>query len=239
MDTECGAIPDSAYGKTAGCGLRVRHPARPAPRALCSFASRFAGLGCRRGGALIEQAPLTAWLRAAGSGDRDAGDRAYAAIYAELRQLAARQLGRAAAQATLTPTALVNEAYLKLANGHLDAISDRRHFFNLAARAMRQTVIDRAREHLAEKRGGDLIRTELDDELPGSHMDAQQALALHQALDALEKQDAELAESLVLRMFGGLAATEIAALRGVTERTVHRDLELARNYLRLVLGGAA
>lgn len=191
------------------------------------------------GGALTGQAPLTAWLRAAGNGDRDAGDRAYAEIYAELRQLAARQLGRAAAQATLTPTALVNEAYLKLANGHLDAISDRRHFFNLAARAMRQTVIDRARERLAEKRGGDLVRTELDDELPGSHMDAQQALALHQALSALEKQDAELAECVVLRMFGGLAATEIGELRGVTERTVHRELELARNYLRLMLGDAA
>ena len=62
---------------------------------------------------------------------------------------------------------------------------------------------------------------------------------LHQALDALDKQDAELAENLLLRMFGGLAATEIAELRGVTERTVHRDLELARNYLRLVLGDAA
>ena len=188
---------------------------------------------------MTEQAPLTAWLRAAGCGDRDAGDRAYAEIYAELRRLAARQLGRTAASATLTPTALVNEAYLKLANGRLEAISDRRHFFNLAARAMRQTVIDRARERLAEKRGGDLLRTELDDELPGSHVDAQQALALHQALDALEKQDAELAENLLLRMFGGLAATEIAELRGVTERTVHRDLELARNYLRLVLGDAA
>ena len=188
---------------------------------------------------MTNQVPLTAWLRAAGNGDRAAGDRAYAEIYAELRQLAARQLGRASAQATLTPTSLVNEAYLKLANGRLDAINDRRHFFNLAARAMRQTVIDHARQRLAEKRGGDLVRTELDDDLSGSHVDAQQALALHQALDALEKQDADLAEGLVLRMFGGLTATEIAELRGVTERTINRELELARNYLRLILGGAA
>ncbi|WP_395683707.1 ECF-type sigma factor [Dokdonella sp.] len=184
-----------------------------------------------------EQTPLTEWLRAAGSGDREAGGRAYAEIYAELRRVAARQLGRAGPQATLTPTALVNEAFLKLARGRLDSINDRRHFFNLAARAMRQTVIDHARERLAEKRGGDLIRTELDDSMPDAHADAQQALALDQALGALEKQDPELAEVFVWRMFGGLSAQEIADLRGVTERTVHRELDLARNYLRLALGG--
>jgi len=186
-----------------------------------------------------EQTPLTEWLRAAGGGDREAGGRAYAEIYAELRRVAARQLGRAGAQATLTPTALVNEAYLKLARGRLDTINDRRHFFNLAARAMRQTVIDHARERLAEKRGGDLIRTELDESMPDAHADAQQALALDQALGALEKQDPELAEVFVWRMFGGLSAQEIADLRGVTERTVHRELDLARNYLRLALGGSA
>jgi RNA polymerase sigma factor (TIGR02999 family) len=191
------------------------------------------------GGFVADQVPLTEWLRAAGGGDRDAGQRAYAEIYAELRRLAGRQLGRAAPQATLTPTALVNEAFLRLARGHLESINDRRHFFNLAARAMRQTVIDYARERLAEKRGGDLIRTGLDDDMPDAHADAQQALALEQALGALEKQDGELAEAFIWRMFGGLSAGEIATLRGVTERTVHRDLDLARNYLRLALGGSA
>jgi RNA polymerase sigma factor (TIGR02999 family) len=191
------------------------------------------------GGDVTDQLPLTEWLRAAGSGDREAGRRVYAEIYAELRRLAARQLGRSAAQATLTPTALVNEAFLKLARGRLDSINDRRHFFNLAARAMRQTVIDYARERLAEKRGGDLIRTELDDGLPDMSADAQQALALDQALGALERQDSELAEAFIWRMFGGLSAQQIAELRGVTERTVHRDLDLARNYLRLALEGTA
>jgi RNA polymerase sigma factor (TIGR02999 family) len=191
------------------------------------------------GNFVSEQIPLTEWLRAAGGGDREAGSRAYAEIYSELRRLAARQLGRAAAQATLTPTALVNEAFLKLARGRLESINDRRHFFNLAARAMRQTVIDYARERLAEKRGGDLIRTELDDGIPDINADAQQALALDQALGALEQQDSELAEAFIWRMFGGLTAQQIAELRGVTERTVHRDLDLARNYLRLALEGTA
>lgn len=182
--------------------------------------------------------PITDWLRAAGGGDHDAGDRAYAAVYAELRQLAARQLGRGA-QATLTPTALVNEAFIKLTDGALANLNDRRHFFNLAARAMRQTVVDHARERLAQKRGGGLLRTQLDDEgITDSALDAQQALAIDQALHALDAQDSELAETFAWRVFAGLATPQIAQLRGVTERTVQRDINLARNYLRRALEGA-
>jgi RNA polymerase sigma factor (TIGR02999 family) len=225
----------SIGGKREAAASQTR---RRAIDALC-FGQRSVPLARgERADVTEEQSPLTEWLRAAGSGDRDAGGRAYAEIYAELRRIAARQLGRAGAQATLTPTALVNEAFLKLARGRLESINDRRHFFNLAARAMRQTVVDYARERLAEKRGGDLIRTELDDGLPDMHADAQRALAIDQALGVLERQDAELAETFTWRMFGGLSAKQIADLRGVTERTVHRDLDLARNYLRLALGGS-
>jgi len=184
---------------------------------------------------MAEPIPLTRWLRAAAAGDAQAGNRAYAQVYDELRALAARQLGRGA-QATLTPTALVNEAYLKLSGGSLTALNDRRHFFNLAARAMRQTVIDHARERLAQKRGGDLVRTQLDDELADDAWDATQALATEQALARLERQDAELAETFGWRVFAGLSAQQIAELRGVTLRTVNRDLVLARKYLSLALG---
>lgn len=182
-------------------------------------------------------APLTNWLRAASRGDDDAGGRAYAIVYAELRRLAARQLA-GAAQATLTPTALVNEAYLKLAGGSLASLNDRRHFFNLAARAMRQTVIDHARERLAEKRGGGLLRTQLDEGIADSALDSQQVLAIEQALQGLDEQDRELAETFSWRVFAGLTTHEIAQLRDVTERTVQRDLSLARNYLRMSLTGA-
>ncbi|GAA0703786.1 ECF-type sigma factor [Dokdonella soli] len=185
---------------------------------------------------MTDPVPLTAWLRAAAGGDGDAGDRAYAQIYAELRRLAARQLGAANGQATLTPTALVNEAFLKLAGGSLAALNDRRHFFNLAARAMRQTVIDHARERLSQKRGGDLVRTEFDENIADRTLDAPQTLAIEQALTALERQDAELAEAFSWRFFTGLSVQQIAELRSVTVRTVQRDLALARNYLRLALG---
>jgi RNA polymerase sigma factor (TIGR02999 family) len=183
---------------------------------------------------MMEPIPLTEWLRAASDGDRTAADRAYALVYAELRRLAARQLGRGA-QETLTPTALVNEAFLKLSGGSLATLNDRRHFFNLAARAMRQTVVDHARERLAQKRGGGLLRTQLDDGLADAALDSQQALAIDQALQALERQDKELAETFAWRVFAGLTTPQIAQLRGVTERTIQRDLNLARNYLRLSL----
>lgn len=182
----------------------------------------------------MTEPPLTEWLRAAGCGDRSAGDRAYAAIYSELRRLAARQLGGGAG-ATLSPTALVNETFLRLSRGRLDAINDRRHFFNLAMRAMRQTMIDHARERIAKKRGGDLIRTELVGEAEEFATDAEQALALDQALTALEQQEAQLAEIFALRFFCGLSAVAIGEMLGVTERTIHRDLAFARNYLQIAL----
>jgi RNA polymerase sigma factor (TIGR02999 family) len=179
--------------------------------------------------------PLTEWLRAASGGDRAAGDRAYALVYDELRRLAVLQIKKSDGH-TLTPTALVHEAFLRLAGGSLSALNDRQHFFNLVARAMRQTVLDHAREHLALKRGGAFLRTELDEAIPDRALDASQALAIDQALKALERQDPQLAETLSWRVFGGLTTPEIASLREVSERTVQRDLMLAHNYLRLVLG---
>jgi len=185
-----------------------------------------------------DDTPLTNWLRAAGGGDAPAAERAYSIVYSELRRLAARQLA-GSGQGTLTPTALVNEAYMKLAGGSLSGLNDRRHFFNLAARAMRQTVIDYARERLAEKRGGGLLRTQLDEGIADSALDSQQILAIEQALTGLDAQDSELAETFTWRVFAGLTTGQIAELRGVTERTVQRDLGLARNYLRMALGGDA
>lgn len=185
-----------------------------------------------------DDAPLTDWLRAAGNGNEDAGQKAYALIYAELRRIAARQMD-AGSRATLTPTVLVHEAFLKLSGSALAVINDRQHFFNLAARAMRQTVIDYARERLAQKRGGDLVHTELDEGVADAALDAEQALALEQAMTALERQDARLAQTLSWRAFAGLSTQKIAALRGSNERAVQRELVIARNYLRLALAGPA
>ncbi|MGA9342274.1 MAG: ECF-type sigma factor [Rhodanobacteraceae bacterium] len=182
-----------------------------------------------------DDAPLTDWLRAAGSGDTAAGERAYTLIYDELRRIAACQMTEAGRQAMLTPTAVVHEAFLRLAGGALAKVNDREHFFNLAARGMRQTVIDHARERLAQKRGGDFVRTDFDDNRAGTSMDAGQVLDLERALAALDRQDARLAQILSWRVFAGLSTQEIAELQGRNERTVQRDLVVARNYLRMAL----
>ncbi len=184
----------------------------------------------------MEQAPLTQWLRDASSGDRSAAERAYSLVYAELRRLAARQLASDAGQA-LTPTELVNETFLKFGDGALESLNDRRHFFNLAARAMRQTVVDQARKRLAQKRGGGLLHTQLDDiGIADPALDSEQALAIDQAMESLAKQDHQMAEIFSWRVFAGLSTPQIAQLRGVSERTIQRELGLARNYLRLALG---
>jgi DNA-directed RNA polymerase specialized sigma24 family protein len=99
-------------------------------------------------------------------------------------------------------------------------------------------VIDYARERLAQKRGGDLVRTQLDEDFADNALDAAQALATEQAFATLEKQDAELAETFGWRVFAGLSAQQIAQLRGVTLRTVNRDLATARKYLSMALGEA-
>lgn len=183
----------------------------------------------------MEQAPLTQWLRDASGGDRSAAERAYSLVYTELRRLAARQLARDAGQA-LTPTELVNETFIKFADGALESLNDRRHFFNLAARAMRQTVVDQARERLAQKRGGGLLHTQLDDiGVADPALDAEQILAMDQAMKSLAEQDQEMAEVFSWRVFAGLSMSHIAQLRGVSERTIQRELGLARNYLRLAL----
>jgi len=223
---------------------RSAAPFARAPCALCCRLVHTAAAGVASGPMgsdlqiVSDEAPLTQWLRAAGGGDGDAGERAYAIVYAELRRLAARQLA-GGGQATLTPTALVNEAFLKLSGGTLSNLNDRRHFFNLAARAMRQTVIDYARERIAKKRGGGLLRTQLDDSVADSALDSQQVFAIEQALVALDQQDSELAEIFTWRVFAGLTTTQIAELRGVTERTVQRSLGFARSYLHLALEGTA
>lgn len=206
--------------------------------APASFLLFFPSGAVAAGENVTEQVPLTEWLRAAGEGDHAASDRVYSVVYEELRRLAAIQLRRGES-ATLTPTALVNEAYLKLASRSLASLNDRRHFFNLAARAMRQTVVDHARKRLAEKRGGSFLHTQMHDAIPNGAMDAQQALAIEQALNGLYKQDSHLAETFSWRVFAGLSAQQIAELRGVTERTVQRDITMARNYLRLALAGPA
>lgn len=172
-------------------------------------------------------AEATALIQMLAEGDRGALDRLIPLIYNELRRLAERQLKREHGPRTLNATALVHEAYFKLAASSPQA-EHRPHFLAIAAHVMRQILVDRARRRQAVKRGGDVVQTTLGDNVYAVELQADELLALDQALEQLEPRQRQVVE---LRYFGGLEEQEIAAVLKVTERTVRRDWVKARAYL--------
>ncbi|MCU0699301.1 MAG: ECF-type sigma factor [Myxococcaceae bacterium] len=181
---------------------------------------------------------LTQLLREARQGDRAASEQAYAHIYRWLHDAARAQLRRGAEHATLTPTALVHEAWLKLSSADFE-INDRQHYLAMASAAMRHLVVDAARARKSEKRGGQLVRVTLpDDGVPASANEVD-VLSLDAALGQLEALEPRLASVVQYRFFGGLTEVEIANVLGTTERTVRRDWRKARAFLHRALSEAA
>ena len=161
---------------------------------------------------------------------------AFEASYSELRRLARRQLRRLRPGQTLTTTALVHEAFVKLVKGPVTA-EDRAHFLALAARAMRQILVDYARRRASGKRGGGARPTTLDgDSIPVEAL-ADEMLGIDRALDRLEALDERLARLVEWRFFGGMTEDEVAVASGVTARTVRRDWQKARAFLFRELSG--
>lgn len=178
---------------------------------------------------------VTRLLRAAARGDAAADAELLPIVYAELRRVAARIMGGESRGHTLTPTALLHEAWLRFDDGLLGAASDRRHFFALAARRMRQVLVDHARERDARKRGGDVERITLSRAEAATPGPAVDLLALDQALGELEAADARKARVVELRWFAGLEMTEVAEVLGISRATAQRDWEVARAFLHRTL----
>lgn len=151
-------------------------------------------------------------------------------IYEELRRMAAGRMADERAGHTLQPTALVNEAYLRLV-GSDQNWANRRHFFGAAAEAMRRILIESARRKQAAKRGAGASITEFREAIHDLPQDDRKLLEVHEVLDALEAEDPPRAEVVKLRFFVGLTVPEIAALQRVSERTVARHWELAKVWL--------
>lgn len=176
---------------------------------------------------------VTRLLHAAQGGDQEALDRLVPLIYEDLRRLARRQLDREGGGHTLQTTALIHEAYLKLAGpGGAQAASNRAHFMAIAARAMRQVLVDYARRRKAAKRGGGIIYATLGDAAEPVDASAEELLALNDALDQLDPRQRQVIEC---RFFGGMEEKEIAEALGVSERTVRRDWVKARAWLHRAL----
>jgi RNA polymerase sigma factor (TIGR02999 family) len=179
---------------------------------------------------------ITELLEAWSEGRRDAVDEVFARLYDELHRLARAQVRRAAG-AVLTTTEVVHEAYVKLVDARRVSVSGRRHFFALAARAMRQILVDAARRAQADKRGGGAVRTSLDEERLRLDTEATAVLALDEALAQLLALDPDLGKLVELRFFGGLSVEELATTLEVSERTVKRRWRMARAILYRELGG--
>jgi len=184
---------------------------------------------------------VTILLDRLGSGDPGAPGELFEAVYGELRQMAAGKMKSERANHTLQPTALVNEAFMRLV-GNQEQLTHRAHFFGAAARAMERVLVDHARERGALKRGGGAIRVTFDEvraaadaDGPGGGLDV---MSVHDALEKLEAEDEQLAMVVRYRYFVGMRLEDIAEVSGVSLSTVRRQWTFARAWLYTQLGDA-
>jgi len=175
---------------------------------------------------------VTRLLAAWGKGNEDARERLFALVYAELRRRARAQLRRESSGHTLRPTALVHEAYLRLAGQDRAAWQNRSQFFAVASRMMRRVLVDHARAKRAGKRPGGREKVELQEGMSATGPREVDLIELDRALDELALLAARPGEVVELRYFGGLDLPEVAAALGVSLATVERDWRFARAWLR-------
>ena len=191
---------------------------------------------CAFGESLMDRSSdITALLDGWRQGDRDAFERLLPLVYSELRRIAARQLKNERPGHTLQPTALVHEAYLRLADQRGVNWQSQAHFFGVAAQVMRRVLVDYARRRTAAKRGDgvELVSIEQARDVASSDLPV---LALDAALDRLEKIDPELANLVELRAFGGLSNEQAALILEISPSTVKRELRTAKAWLANELG---
>jgi RNA polymerase sigma factor (TIGR02999 family) len=176
---------------------------------------------------------ITILLRELGNGNKAAGEQLIPLVYPDLKRLAARFMRRERVDHTLQPTALVNEAYLRLAGTADLDWKDRAHFFGVASQIMRRILVDHARARNANKRGGEGLRKiSLEGALCYDYKDPVELLAVDEALERLSAFDPRQARIVELRFFVGLTVEEVAEVLGFSSRTIKREWDIARAWLR-------
>jgi RNA polymerase sigma factor (TIGR02999 family) len=189
----------------------------------------------------LDDAALHALLARAGSGDAGAASQLFELLYPDLRLIAGRIFRGQSGPHTLQPTAVLHEAYLKLfgaASRGAASFEDRSHFLNVAARAMRQVLVNHARDKQADKRGGDAVRVTLGEAMAAGGAGDAGVLEMDEALRALESLDERQARIVELRVFGGMTNPEIARAVGVSLRTVEKEWAMAKGWLQRRLGSS-
>jgi RNA polymerase sigma factor (TIGR02999 family) len=183
----------------------------------------------------MNRAEATLALAEATTGDASADERVWTLVYGELHRIAHRELASEAVGHTLSTTALVHEAYFKLVDHEHTARRDRAYFYALACRAMRQVLVDHARQRNALKRHGRWRRVTLDEGAGAVEPDADDLVALDEALTRLADFNERLGRVVELRFYGGLSTREVAEMLGVDVRTIERDWLRAKAYLYRML----
>ena len=179
-----------------------------------------------------ERGDVTKLLSRIRGGDDQAAADLMPIVYKELRRMAAAVMRRERPGHTLQPTAVVHEAYMRMMETGDLSLENRAHFFAIAARSMRRVLVDYARRRVADKRGGEQHQVELEDGFALTEQQSEEVLALHQALEELEKLDAKQAEIVEMAYFAGNSVPEIAEVLGISTRTVNRELKTARLFLK-------
>jgi len=179
---------------------------------------------------------IPALIAAADNGHRASTETLFRALYDDLHRRARRELARGGPGMTIGPTTLLHEAYIEMSRCADGAFPDRARFMAYAARVMRGLIIDYVRNRQAQKRGGGFLITRIDASLAPAPEESPRLQELSDALDSLLDIDADLAEIVDLKFFCGFSFAEIAATRGISERTVYRQWERARVYLYQALG---
>jgi RNA polymerase sigma factor (TIGR02999 family) len=184
-------------------------------------------------------AELTDLLRGLQSGDSGAAGRLFDLVYADLKRLAHYRLFRSGGVAEMHTTALVHESFLRLVDAGQLQVTDRNAFFGYVGRVMRSVVVDHLRELQADKRGGGQALVTLTTGIEGVAVDDQQILAIHDALQTLERIAPAYHQLVDMRYFAGLSVREVAELRGVSTRSIEREWEKARAFLVRLMAEAS
>lgn len=176
-------------------------------------------------------ADVTALLSELAKGNQAAAEKLVPLVYDELKRLARNYMRRERADHTLQTTALVHEAYLKLVRQQKTGWQCRSHFFGIAAQIMRRILLDHARAHLRQKRGGPRQTLRLDEALTFSKEQSEELVRLHEALERLSAIDPRQGRIVELRFFGGMSVEETAQILGISPKTVKRDWAVAKAWL--------
>jgi RNA polymerase sigma factor (TIGR02999 family) len=180
-----------------------------------------------------EPGDITRLLLEMRSGDNRTASQLFELVYAQLRRIAAGMMQNERLGHTLQPTAVVHEAYMRLVGDNRPSPENRAQFFALAARAMRQVLVDHARHKLAQRRGGEKrVREEFQEVMALTVQQSEEVLAIHEALERLQQLDVQQGQVMEMHYFAGNSVAEIATVLEIGERTVKRELRMGRLFLK-------